>query len=160
MTRHRTIEPLTLVALHYRRDALNHRLRFGPPFAKYFLDRVRAVAVFRGGAVFCYIRWSNGALEEREWSLIVAAAGAPGARLRPVRGVRPGAVPLLAVSGKTAVKRALSLIDDIEAAGFDPADISPFYWRRASLHLQADMAIGAYGNAQHRAHLKTNGFQP
>ena len=51
------------------------------------------------------------------------------------------------------MKRALLQIDALEAAGFEPADVSPAYYRHVHNRITAGQSIRPYPTAQHDAHL-------
>lgn len=136
-----------------------HALRFGTPQEVVSLQQERALALFSPGAVFCLVRQSPSASGKLEWSLVVARAGGPGARLRPLPGVAPGADPLLAVNGRRRVRRVLGLIKALEKEGFSPPEISSAYWRRVGHRLIAEADFAPYSTAQHAAHLKIEALQ-
>jgi hypothetical protein len=146
--------PLTEVEIHFLHDLLNHRLRFGHPEREAYLDRRRALAWFVPGAVFAYIRWRNGPFGSELWRLYVLRAGAPGDALSRVPGVRPAAEILLRLDEGRKVKPALNLIDDLEDRGFDPAEVSPDYWRHVHSRLVAGGKVRPYGTDQHTAWLR------
>ena len=73
--------------------------------------------------------------------------------LSRIEGVRPGGEVLLLVTGKAGVKRALSVIDALEAAGFEPADVSPAYYRHIHNRIATARPFRDYCYAQHGAHL-------
>ena len=58
---------------------------------------------------------------------------------------------LLSVSGDDPVRRAFSVIDAVEAAGVDPAEASPDYWRVAHNRLAAHDVPRPYGLFEHAA---------
>jgi hypothetical protein len=146
--------PLTEVEIHFSRDVVNHRLRFGHPAREANVDRRRARAWFAPGALFGYIRWENGPYGTALWRLYVLRAGSPGDDLARVPGVLPGAEILLSLDGTRKLKPALALIDDLEARGLDPAEISPDYWRHVHNQLSAGGRAHPYSAEQHRAWLR------
>ena len=143
--------PLTEVEIHFLHDLLNHRVRFGHPVRETYLDRRRARAWFSPSAIFGYVRWRNGPFGSALWRLYVLRAGAPGATLCRVPGVQPGAEILLRLDGGPKVKPALLLIDDLEDRGFDPAEISPDYWRHVHARLVVSAKVRRYSAEQHAA---------
>ena len=60
-------------------------------------------------------------------------------------------MPLLAI-GNTKVKRALLQIDVLEADGFDPADVSPAYYRHVHNRITAGQPVRFYSREQHAAY--------
>ncbi len=75
-------------------------------------------------------------------------AGEPGARLSTVPGIAPGADILVSAAGAARVSRALELIDAIEAAGTDPADVPESYWRMSQNRLSSGSECRVYGVAE------------
>ncbi len=146
--------PLTEVEIHFLHDVLNHRLRFGHPVREAYLDRRRAQAWFAPDALFGYIHWRNGPFGSALWRLYVLRAGAPGETLSRVPACVPAAEILLRLDGGRKVRPALLIIDDLEARGFDPAEIAPDYWRHVQNRLVAGGTVRPYGAEQHAAWLR------
>ncbi len=149
---------LTRAALLHAPESADHWLRFGKPVTEAMIDRRRSWAGFEPGAVFAYVRWRNGDYGTFSWSLRVLRAGAPGDMVESVAGIHPGAEILLEASGEGPVRRAFAVIDAIEAAGFDPCDISAEYWRMARNRLAVHEAPRPYGAAEHAAWLARRGI--
>jgi Protein of unknown function (DUF2840) len=99
------------------------------------------------------VRWRGGGYGTTSLRLSVLRAPLPGEPATTLPGVRPGAELLLSASGDGPVRRAFAVIDAIEAAGFDPADVSPNYWRVAHNRLAAHETPRPYGAAEHVAWL-------
>lgn len=144
---------LTRVALWHVLNLADDWLRFGTPTAEGMLDRRRSWAGFEPGAVFAYVRWRAGAYGTLRWSLAVLEAGTPGDPIATVARVSPGAKILLEAFGDGPVRRAFAVIDAVEAAGFDPCEISANYWRVARNRLAAHQVPRPYGQAEHAAWL-------
>ena len=70
-----------------------------------------------------------------------------------VEGVRPGGDILLSASGAARVKRALAAVDAVEAAGFDPARISPDHYRQVHNRIAVRRPVPTYGEDRHAAYL-------
>jgi hypothetical protein len=145
--------PLTRVDLWFLRDRLNHWVRFGAPVAEHLIDRRRRCFDFAAGQVFAYVRWEAGDYGTELWRLYVLRAGRPGDILSRVPGVTPGAEVLLRLDGPGPVKRALAVVDALDAAGYDPAAIAPEYWRHVHNRLFARLPVRPYTAEQHRAWL-------
>jgi hypothetical protein len=152
--------PLTEVEIHFLHELMNHRVRFGHPVRETFLDRRRALAWFAPGAVFGYVRWQNGPYGSELWRLYVLRAGVPGKTLVQVPGVRPGAEILLRLDGSRKVKPALHIIDDLEDRQFDPAEVSPDYWRHVHNRLFGGGEVRPYTAEQHTAWLRRKDIVP
>lgn len=144
------VDEVTRVEIAFYPEHFNDWLRFGTPDHVYFLDRRRSLALFAADRTFGYVRWRAGDYGTARWRFVVARTG-DRTRLERLEGVDPGAEILLAVSGATLVPRALAQIDRLEKDGFDPADVSPRYYR----HLQNRLATGKppqpYSADQHAA---------
>ncbi len=146
-------EPLTCVQIAFHPEFANHWLRFGEPDYWLDLDRRRALAFFRPGRLFGYVRWRANEFGTQDWRFTVVQAAAPSVLLSRIEGVDPGGKVLLLTSGKTRVKRALARIDAIETAGFEPADVSSAYYRHVHNRIATGRRTHAYCEGQHAAHL-------
>lgn len=102
---------LTSVAVSWRQKKRNHRLLFGTPVRKVRLDWRRQLAIFECGEIFGYERWTGTRFGTDEWQVFVLQAGAAGAPLSAVPGIRPGARILLSAYGKDRCRKALQLIE-------------------------------------------------
>lgn len=146
-------EVLTRVQLAFYPEHLNWWLRFGEPDRRILLDRRRAVALFRPGQVFGYVRWQASEYGTQTWRFTIVRAAKPSVMLSRIDGVYPGGEVLLLAVGSAKVMRALKENDKLEAAGFEPADVSSDYFR----HLHNRIAIGRparpYTRAEHDAYL-------
>ncbi|MEQ9145578.1 MAG: DUF2840 domain-containing protein [Parvibaculaceae bacterium] len=146
-------ETFTRVEIAFYPEHLNHWLRFGEPDEQQDLDRRRSLALFKPGRVFGYVRWRANEYGTQDWRFTIVRTAAPSRFLSRVEGVHPGGEVLLLVTGNTKVKRALLLIDTLEAAGFEPADVSPAYYRHVHNRITAGRPARDYSEAQHQAHL-------
>ena len=146
-------EHFTRVEIVFYPEHLNHWLRFGAPDVQQDLDRRRSLALFKPGQVFGYIRWRANEYGTQEWRFTIVRAAEPSLLLSRIPGVCPGGEVLLLVTGNTKVKRALLQIDVLEADGFDPADVSPTYYRHVHNRIAAGQPVRAYSRDQHTAYL-------
>jgi len=118
----------TIVQLHFIKDVINHRLRFGEPFKKIRLDKSRVLAAFEPNIIFGYIRWKANEYGTQDWRVYILKTQSSGA-LSQIAGVSPAVKVLLSAVGKTSVKRALSVIDTIEKEAKDGLICVPeSYW--------------------------------
>ena len=145
-------EHLTRVELAFYPEHLNHWLRFGAPDRTEVLDRRRSLAFFKPGEVFGYVRWRANEYGTQDWRFAVIRASAPSLLVSRFPGVAPGGETLLSAVGNTKVKRALLQIDALEAGGFEPAEVSPAYYRHVHNRIAAGEAIRAYSQNQHEAY--------
>jgi len=146
-------EPLTCVQIAFYPEFANYWLRFGAPDHWLDLDRRRALALFRPGRLFGYVRWRANEFGTQDWRFTVVQAAAPSVFLNRIEGVDPGGEVLLLTSGNARVMRAFSQIDAIETAGFQPADVSSAYYRHVHNRLAVGRRTHAYCETQHAAHL-------
>jgi len=118
----------TIVRLHFIKDVINHRLRFGEPFKKIRLDKSRVLATFEPNIIFGYIRWKANEYGTQDWRVYILKTQSSGA-LSQIAGVSPAVKVLLSAVGKTSVKRALSVIDTIEKEAKDGLiSVPESYW--------------------------------
>lgn len=146
-------EPLTRVEIVFYPEFVNHWLRFGEADEWRDLDRRRALAFFKPGRVFGYVRWQANEFGTQDWRFTVVQTREPSTLLSRVPGVTPGGEVLLLLTGKTKVKQTLLQIDAIEAMGLDPADVSSAYYRHLHNRILAGKPIRPYSPEQHLAHL-------
>lgn len=147
------MRPLTRVHLRHWPKVADDWLRFGHPASEQLVDRRRTIAGFLPDTVFAYVRWRGSDYGTTSWRLAVARAVGPGEPATALAGVWPGAEVLLSASGDGPVRRAFAVIDAVEAAGMEPAEVSPDYWRVAHNRLAAHEAPRPYGLAEHAAWL-------
>ena len=146
-------QPLTSVRLVFYRDRVEHWLRFGRDAGERIPDRRRRLIFFAPGAVFAFVRWQAndfGTVVSRIDILRACATREPCAT---VPGVRPGGEILLRLSDWNRVQRVLALIDAVEQAGVQAADVAPTYWRHVHNRLLCDEQPRPYDPDQHRAWL-------
>lgn len=151
---------LTRVRLLHRPQTADDWLRFGQPARTAAVDRRNSVALFAPGAVFGLVRWRAGDFGTVDWRLWVLRAVGPDEAASTVNGVDPGAELLLAARGEGPVRRAFSLIDAVEAQGFDPADTPASYWRAAHNRLAARLEPRPYGPAEQAAEVRRRQVTP
>ncbi len=146
-------EPMTSVEITFLPDYLNNWLRFGVPDEHQILDRRRSLLLFKPDRLFGYVRWQASEYGTRKWRFTIVRTHKPSDFLCRVEGVNPGGEILLMVSGKSRVQRALLLIDTLERSGFDPACISPAYYRNVHNRITVGRPVRTYSADQHAAHL-------
>ena len=145
-------EPLTSVWLVFYRDRVEHWLRFGRDAGERILDRRRRLVFFAPGAVFAFIRWqANGFRTVSRVDILRACAA--GESRATVPGVHPGGEILLRLAGWAQVHRVLALIDAVEQAGVEAADVAPTYWQHVHNRLLCGEQPRPYDPDQHRAWL-------
>ena len=145
-------EHLTRVEIAFYPEYVNHWLRFGAPGEQLDLDRRRSLALFAPDRVFGYVRWRADEYGTRDWRFIIVRTAEPSLFLNRIEGVHPGGDVLLLATGKTKVKRALLQIDALEAAGFEPADVSPDYYRHVHTRIAAGQPVRPYTEPRHAAY--------
>jgi hypothetical protein len=142
---------LTRLDLIWREGQVEHWLRFGRAAEEVILDRHRRRLGFVPDALFARVRWAAndvGTVLSRLDIVRCVAAGEPYAT---APGVTPGGDLLLRVSGWPTVRRALALIDAVEALGVPPAEAAPDYWRHVHHRLAGRTAPEPYTLARHQA---------
>lgn len=146
-------EVFTRVEIVFYPEFINHWLRFGVPDAQHALDRRRSVALFGPGKIIGYIRWHANDFGTQAWSVTIVRTCGSSETLTRLRGIKPGGEVLLVATGTVRVKRVLSHIDVLAAAGFNPCEISPAYYRHLHNRITVGRLVRAYSMAQHAAHL-------
>ena len=149
----KNVTDLTVIQCHFVRGVLNHRLRFGKPEKTVKLDKYRKLACFKPEEILGYIRWRANEYGTQDWRFTIVKTAEPSLLLSRIEGVHPGGEVLLLATGNTKVKRALLQIDALETDGFEPADVSPAYYRHVHNRIATRRPIRAYSMAQHEAYL-------
>lgn len=133
---------------------LEQWIRFGRVAATRAVSRHSRIDSFRAGATFAFIRWTTNDYGTVHSSIAIITAVAPGAAFTTYPFVRPGGEVLLRIAGWPKVQQVLAAIDAVEAAGIDPCDAAPDYWRHVGAHVAAGLPFRPYGADRHRAWLK------
>ena len=145
-------EHLTRVEIAFYPEYVNHWLRFGAPDEQLDLDRRRSLALFAPDRVFGYVRWRANEYGTRDWRFIIVRTAEPSLFMSHIEGVHPGGEVLLLATGNTKVKRARLQIDALEATGFEPADVSPDYYRHVHNRIAAGQPVRPYTEPRHAAY--------
>ena len=134
----------TGICLHFEEARINHRLRFGVPDYQVHLDKTRALAFFAANQTLGYIRWQANDYGTQDWQFCVVKTVSVKQHedkdITAFPGIIPGADILLHVSGKTKVKRVLSLLDELEDRGAELTQITKSWWRQ--LHNRLEVRAG------------------
>lgn len=138
---------LTAVQIAYRKNRVNHRLRFGVPHIEARLDWRRKLVAFAPGAVFGYIRWRANRFGTQDWRLFVLRSVESGA-LATIPGVIPGADILLATRGSTRTQRALDQLDTLEQGAGGLSQVTDAYWRHLHNRLAVSLAPHEFSSLQ------------
>lgn len=144
---------LTEVELTWIEKRIENWIRFGREVSEQILDRRRRVLRFAPGSVFGFVRWAANDHGTIASHLDVLRAALPTEPQQTVPFVRPGGDILLKVEGWPKVERVLQMIDVIEAAGIDAADVSPDHWRHVHNRMTAGQPPRPYTIGHHRAFL-------
>lgn len=144
-------DQLTWVELVFDPGRTERWIRFGQAVDLRILSRRNRFVAFRPGVVFAYVRWSANAYGTIVSRLDILQAADPTRDRIAIPGVVPGAVSLLRLSGWPRVRRALDLIDAVEAGGFELGEVAPDYWRHVHARLAVSLPPLAYTADRHRA---------
>ena len=143
----------TQVELIWLEKRIEHWIRFGHEVEDRILDRRRRVLAFPPDSVFAFIRWSANDYGTVSSRIDILRAVRPGQPYQTLPFVRPGCEILLHLDNWPKVERVLQAIDAIEAAGIDPAEVSPDHWRHVHNRLTAHQEPRRYTPTHHRAFL-------
>lgn len=153
-------DDLTHVELTHVEKKIEYWIRFGRHARETILDRRRRVLSFRPGSVFAFVRWAANDYGTIISRIDVVRAVVSGSAFQTLPFVRPGGEILLKIEGWPKVERVLQHIDAIEAAGIDPADVSPDHWRHVHSRLGVGHEPRVYTPDQHRAYLLRRSVRP
>jgi Protein of unknown function (DUF2840) len=144
---------LTEVELAWIEKRMEHWLRFGKHVAERIIDAQRRVVSFAPGSVFAFVRWQSNDFGTVYSRIDIVRAIAPSEAHQPLPFVRPGGDILLHVEGLSKVERVLRIIDAIDLAQMDPAEVSPDYWTEVHNRLAARFEPRRYSFTRHNAWL-------
>ncbi|MGV2497627.1 DUF2840 domain-containing protein [Pelagerythrobacter aerophilus] len=152
--------PLTDVTLVWQEGVREDWLRFGKPVAERIVDRRTRIESYAPGHVFALVRWAANDYGTVRSTLYIVCAVGRSEGYTTVPQVDPGGELLLSVRGWPRVRRVLALIDAVEAAGTDPCDTAPDYWRHIHNRLAAGLPPRAYAPGRHRVWLGRRKLRP
>ena len=152
--------PLTHVTLVWQEGVREDWLRFGKPVAERVVDRRTRIESYDPGQVFALVRWAANDYGPVRSTLYIVCAVGRSEGYTTVPQVDPGGELLLSVRGWPRVRRVLALIDAVEAAGTDPCDTAPDYWRHIHNRLAAGLPPRAYAPGRHRVWLGRRKLRP
>ncbi|AQR61687.1 glycosidase [Brevundimonas sp. LM2] len=142
---------ITWVELVWVQDRIERWIRFGQAVDSRILDRRTRLIGFAPGAVFAVVRWAAPDVSPAPSRIDILQALPRGAARTVVPGVVPGGALLLSQTGWPRVQAVLAAIDGVEAAGVDPADAAPDWWRHVHNRLSVGERPRAYTLDRHRA---------
>lgn len=145
---------LTEIELIWIEKRLEHWVRFGRIAAERIVSRKTRSVSFRPDARIAFVRWSANDYGTIHSRIDILRAVGSGEAYTTAPFVRPGGELLLSIQGWPKVQRVLELIDAIEAAGLDPCDVAPDYWRHAHNRLSTGESVRAYTPERHQAWLQ------
>lgn len=154
MHRKRACTALTQVELTWIEGRYEQSLRFGRVAAQHIVNHGKCVAAFRSGAVFAIVRRVQSDFGTIRASVDIVMSVAPGASSTVLPYVRPCGDVLLRVETWPRVAQVLQEIDNVEAAGIDPCEVSPDHWRHVGERLCAGLPVRPYTAARHAAWLQ------
>lgn len=150
----------TQVELMWDEGKVERWICFGRPVDDRIIDRQRRVLSFAPGSIFAFVRWQSNAFGTVLSRIDVLRALEPHEAMTSIGFMRPGGELLLRMSGWPKVQRALQLIDAIEQAGFDPADICPDHWRHIHNRLSANQEPRDYTKQRHAVWIARKALLP
>jgi Protein of unknown function (DUF2840) len=144
---------LTHVEINWHKGNREDWFKFGKPAASRIIDRHTRTESYAPGHVFALVRWAANDHGTIRSSLDIVRAVDSGEAYTTLAQVDPGGDILLAVSGWPKVAQVFRQIDAIEAAGIDPCDVAPDYWRHVHNRLAIAAKTRTYTSERHRAWL-------
>ena len=141
----------TVVELTWRKDRIEHWIRFGDVIAEQRIGREKRVVGFAPGSLFAFVRWAANDYGTVISRIDIVRAVRKGEACQTLPFVRPGGDILLKLHGWPKVETVLFAIDAIEALGIKPAEVSPDHWRHLHHRLSVNEPYHAYSREQHRA---------
>lgn len=154
------VDGLTRVELTWIEKKVEYWIRFGQEKEEQILDRRRRVLSFTPNSIFAFVRWASNDYGTVISRIDIVRAITPGEHYQTLPFVRPGGDILLKMERWPKVERVLQVIGAIEAAGIDPAEVSPHHWRHVHNRLTAGQEPRGYTVEQHRAILLRRSVEP
>ncbi|HEY8572861.1 DUF2840 domain-containing protein [Phenylobacterium sp.] len=148
---------LTEVELVFHQGVMERWIRFGRWTDERIINRRRRVVCFAPGELFALVRWQAGEHGTLQSRIDILRAVPIGEAFTTVPFVAPGAEVFAHVFGWPKVQKVLEAIEAVEAAGVDPRDCAPEYWRHVASRVEAGLKPRAYGAKRHRAWLLRKG---
>ncbi len=142
---------LTTVELTWIEKKIEHWIRFGLGDDRRIIDASHSEVSFAPGRIFAVVRWASNDFGTVVSRIDILRAVAEGAACTRVPFIRPGAEILVRIHGWPKVARVLEMIDRIEAAGIDPAEVAPVYWSHLGNRIAAGHEPRPYGRLRHLA---------
>ena len=150
----------TLVELTFRKQKVEHWIRFGRKSFEQIIDRRRSIVGFAPESIFAFVRWASNDYGTIVSRLDILRAVGRGEPYQTVPFVRPGGEILLRIDGWRQVQRVLALIDAVDALGVDPADVAPDHWRHVHNRLSAGQEPNPYTPERHAAWVSRRRIAP
>lgn len=142
---------LTNVELVFQEGVLERWIRFGRWAEERLVSRRRRIVGFAPGEIFALVRWQAGEHGTLQSRLDIVRAVSAGEAFTTVPFVAPGGELLAHLSGWPKVQKALEAIEAVEAAGIEPREVPPDYWRHMASRVDAGLLPRRYTAARHRA---------
>lgn len=139
----------------YVAGQINYWIVFGTAARVVFTDERAGREWFGPGVVVGYIRWEANDYGTQNWNARVVRTGRPGDMVQPIPGISPGAEVLVHACGTGPVNRFFQHLDALQAAGFDPADVSPDYWLDAADAIATRGPVAVYTADWHASYLRS-----
>ncbi len=141
----------TTVELTWIEKKIEHWIRFGRSTEGQVVDASHSIVRYTPGSIFAVVRWASNDYGTISSRIDILRATAEGDDYTRVPFVRPGADILLRIYSWPKVARVLEMIDRIEAAGIDPAEVSPAYWGHLNNRIAAGHEPRRYSRMRHLA---------
>ncbi|MBL4802209.1 MAG: DUF2840 domain-containing protein [Emcibacter sp.] len=154
------INNLTRIKTMNVKNHIKYYVRFSRPVFIKELAGGQAYEYYKPSQLVGYVQWQAGEYGSRIWRFTIFKTVSPKGerKIQSINGIRPGVQILLDLEGAMRVRPALKTIDQIEAIGLQPADISSAYYGHLHQRIMAKQPAHPYGEEQHQSFLKEQGL--
>ncbi|MBL4801575.1 MAG: DUF2840 domain-containing protein [Emcibacter sp.] len=150
------INNLTRIQTISVKNCIKYYVRFGRPVFIKELSSDQTYEYYKPDQLVCYVQWQAGEYGSRIWRVTIfkTVNFTYESQIQSIQGIRPGVQIILDLEGAMRVRPALKTIDQIEAIGLHPTDISPAYYGHLHQRIMAKQPAHPYGEEQHQSFLK------
>lgn len=150
------INNLTRIKVINVKNRIKHYVRFGRPVFTEMISAYQTNEYYKPDQLVGYVQWQAGEHGSRIWRFTVFKTVNPTKEKHTqcIEGIRPGVQTILDLEGAMKVRPILKIINQIEATGLHPSDVSPAYYGHLHQRITVKQSLHSYTEEQHQSFLK------
>lgn len=150
------INNLTRIHTINVKNRISRYVRFGRPVFTKNISTYQAYEYYKPDQLVGYAQWQAGEYGSRIWRITIfkTVNSTHESQIQSIEDIRPGVQIILDLEGAMNVRPILKIIDQIEAIGLHPADISPAYYGHLHQRIMVKQPLHTYGEEQHQSYLQ------